>query len=194
MPALYLVYQRKRIPNNSLLSFSFFKLINFNWKIIALQYCDAFVIHQHESATGTRVSTHPELPFHLPPHLIPLGCPRAPALGALLHALQLALAIYFTYGNVHVSITFSQIIPPSPSPTELASAFKLFLLKQYSWLCLAFSVTYKNRWVGVFPPPLYSEGHGDTYTLPNGNLAGTQVAMPGSSSLESLSLDHAVKW
>ena len=45
--------------------------------------------------------THPETPSHLLPHPIPLGCPRALALGALLHALKLALFLYFTYGNVH---------------------------------------------------------------------------------------------
>ena len=32
---------------------------------------------------------NPETLSHLPPHPIPLGCPRAPALGALLHAWNL---------------------------------------------------------------------------------------------------------
>ena len=44
-----------------------------------------FAIQRHESATGAHVSPHPEPPSHLPPHPIPLGCPRAPALSALLH-------------------------------------------------------------------------------------------------------------
>ena len=48
-----------------------------------------FTIHPHESATGTHVFPHPELPSHLPPHLIPLGCPRALALGSLLHVSNL---------------------------------------------------------------------------------------------------------
>ena len=43
----------------------------------------AFAIYQHESAAGIRVSSPPEPPSRLPPHPVPLGCPRAPALGAL---------------------------------------------------------------------------------------------------------------
>ena len=50
-----------------------------------------FAILQHESATGIHVSPHPEPPIHFPPHPIPLGHPRALALGALLHALLKSL-------------------------------------------------------------------------------------------------------
>ena len=48
-----------------------------------------FAIHHHESAMGAHVSPHPEPSSHLPPYPIPLGCPRALALSALLHALNL---------------------------------------------------------------------------------------------------------
>ena len=48
-----------------------------------------FAIYQHESAAVIRVSSPPEPPSHLPPDPIPLGYPGAPALGALLHALNL---------------------------------------------------------------------------------------------------------
>ena len=36
---------------------------------------------------------------------------------------ELALVIYFTHGNVHVSVLISQIIPPSSSPIESKSLF-----------------------------------------------------------------------
>ena len=49
----------------------------------------AAAIHSHGSPTCTHVSPYPEPPSHLPSHSIPLGCPRAPALGVLLHALTL---------------------------------------------------------------------------------------------------------
>ena len=59
---------------------------------------------------------HHESPSQLPPRPIPLGCHRAPALGALLHASNLQLVIYFTYGNIcfnailsnHPTLSFSK--------------------------------------------------------------------------------------
>ena len=78
-------------------------------------------IHQHESATDIHMSPHPE------PHLLPPSSPCPPGLsqstgfGCPASCIELALAICFTYGNRHVSMLFSQIILPSPSPTESKS-------------------------------------------------------------------------
>ena len=99
----------------------FLILINFNWRIITLQYCSYFCHTLTWVSHGCTCVPHPEPPSHLPPHPIPQGRPSAPALSALSYA-EPGLVIYFTYGNIHVSMLFSQI-SPSPSPTESNSLF-----------------------------------------------------------------------
>ena len=88
------------------------------WKLITLQYCIGFAIHQHESVTGVHVLLILNPPFYLPPCTIPLGHPSAPAPSILYPALKPGLVIHFLYGIIRVSMPFSQIFPPSPSPTE----------------------------------------------------------------------------
>lgn len=59
-----------------------------------------FAIHKHESA-GIHVSpSQSECPSTSSPP-IPLGCPSAPALSAVLHTWNFALVIYFAYGSLH---------------------------------------------------------------------------------------------
>ena len=62
---------------------------------------------------------------------IPLTGPEHPV-----SCIEPGLVICFTYYNIHVSMLFSQIIPPSPSPTESKSLFYISV----SLCCLAYRV------------------------------------------------------
>ena len=62
-----------------------------------------------------------QIPSHLPSNPIAQGRPSALALSTLSRALN--LVIYFTLGNIHASMLFSQIIPLLPSLTESKSLF-----------------------------------------------------------------------
>ena len=81
-----------------------------------------FVIHWHELAMDLHVFPIPiPPPTSLPiPSLwvFPGHQPRA-----LVSCIQPGLVICFTLDNIHVSMLFSQIIPPSPSPIESKHLF-----------------------------------------------------------------------
>ena len=89
---------------------------------LTLQYCIGFAIHWLESTVGVHVFpiVNPSptsfpipslwvIPVHQPQH--PVSC------------IKPGLAIHFTYDNLHVSMPFSHIIPPSPSLTESKRLF-----------------------------------------------------------------------
>ena len=114
-----------------LISFLFFNINLFNWKLITLQYCIGFAIHQHESATGVHVSpilNRTPLPHPSPYH--PSGSSQCTSPMHPVSCIKPGLAIHFTYNNIHVSVPFSQIIPPSPSPTE----------SKRLYICVSFAV------------------------------------------------------
>ena len=76
-----------------------------------------FTIHWHESAMGVHVS--PILnPFSSPSQSHPSGSSQCTGFECCVSCIELGLVIYLTYGNIHVSMLFSQITQPSPYPTE----------------------------------------------------------------------------
>ena len=81
-----------------------------------------FAIHWHESATGVHVfPILTPLPPPSPSH--PSGSSQCTSPEHPVSCIKPGLTICFTYDNIHVSVLFSQIIPPSPSPTESKRLF-----------------------------------------------------------------------
>ena len=95
----------------------------FLFYFLTLQYCTGFAIYQHEYATGIHV--FPILnptPSSLPvPSLwaVPVHKPQASSISCI----EPGLATRFVHDIIHVSMPFSQIIPPSSSPTESKRLF-----------------------------------------------------------------------
>ena len=100
---------------------NFFFIYFISWRLITLNIVVVFVIG-HESAM--------EL------HGLPIPIPTPTSLStrslwvfpvhqarALVSCIQPGLVICFTLDNIHISMLFSQNIPPSPSPTESKSLF-----------------------------------------------------------------------
>ena len=74
--------------------------------------------HQHELAVGTVPSLLRPPPPPSQPH--PSRLSQCNGCGSPASYIKLPLAACFTYGNVYISVLFSQIIPPYP-PTESKS-------------------------------------------------------------------------
>ena len=102
-----------------ILSFLFFFFLLY---FLTLQYCICFAIYQHESATGIHVFPilnllPPLSPYH------PSGSSQCTSPKHPVSCVEPGLATRFIYDILHVSMPFSQIIPPSPSPTESKRLF-----------------------------------------------------------------------
>ena len=102
----------------------------FFFNFLTLQYC---ISYQHESATGIDVLpilNPPPSPYH------PSGWSQCTSPEHPVSCIEPGLVTHFIYDIIHVSIPFSQIIPPSPSPTESKTLFYTSVL----FCCLVYRV------------------------------------------------------
>ena len=91
-----------------------------------------FAIHWHESAMVLHVyPIWTPLPPPFPTH--PSGSSQCTSPEHPASCIEPGLAICFIYDHIHVSMLFSQIIPPSPSSTESNRLF---------YICLSFAVSH----------------------------------------------------
>ena len=116
--------------------FFFIKFIYFNWRLITLQYCIGFAIHQHESATGVHVLPILNPASHLPPRTIPLGHPSAPAPSILYPALNLD----WRFVSYMILYMFQCHSPKSPHPLPLPQSPKDCSIHLCLFCCLTYRV------------------------------------------------------
>ena len=108
-----------------------YKFIYFNWRLITLQYCIGFAIHQHVSATGIHV--FPIL--NLPPSSLPV-----PSLWVIsVHQPQASSIMHWTWtgDSFHILyyMCFNAILPNHPT-LSLSHRIQKTLL----YICVSFAV------------------------------------------------------
>ena len=100
-----------------------FFLIYFSWRLITLQYCSGFCHTLMSISPGCTCVPHPEPPLPPPSPSHPSGSSQCTSPEHSVSCIEPGMAISFTSDNIHVSMLFSQIIPPSPSPPESKRLF-----------------------------------------------------------------------
>ena len=100
----------------------FFPFIFISWRLITLKYYSGFCHTLTSISHGFTCIPHPD-PLSTSHSTRSLWVFPVHQAQALVSCIQLGLVICFTLDNIHVSMLFSQNIPPSPSPTESKSLF-----------------------------------------------------------------------
>ena len=146
---------RKINDQGSILFYLFFNLNLFILiRLITLQYCIGFAIHQPESATGVHMfpilnPLPPPSPYH-PSGLSQCTSPKHPV-----SCIEPGLVICLLYDITHVSMPFSQIIPHLPllqSPKDCSIHLCLFCCLAYRLIVTIFlnSIYMRQHTVLVF--------------------------------------------
>ena len=107
-----------------------FKCIYFNWRLITLQYCIGFAIHQHESATGVHVfPTLKPPPSSLPISSLWVVSVHQPRASCIMHCT-------WTGDSFHIYYTcFNAILSNHPT---LALSHRV--QKTVLYICVSFAV------------------------------------------------------
>ena len=103
-----------------LFTFIYF-LIYLNWRLITILCWFLPYIDMNQPRVHMCPRSRTPLPPPSPSH--PSGSSQCTSPEHPVSCIEHGLAIYFTYDNIHVSVLFFQIIPPSPSPPESNSLF-----------------------------------------------------------------------
>ena len=110
MPYTYVNIKGQRGTCNGSFFF-YYKFIYFNWRLITLQYCIGFAIHQHKSATGIHV-----FPILNP---APTSLPVPSLWVILVHQPQTSCIMHRTWTGVSFHIwyytCFNAILPNHPT-------------------------------------------------------------------------------
>ena len=100
----------------------FFNINLFNWRLITLRYCIVLPyinmnLPQVYMCSPSWTPLPPPSPYH------PSGSSQCTSPKHPVSCIEPRLVICFIYDIIHVSVPFSQIISPSPSPTESKRLF-----------------------------------------------------------------------
>ena len=116
------------------------------------------------------------LPPHTPTH--PSGLSQCTGFEFSVPCIKPGLVICFTYGNIHVSMLLSQIIPPLPSPR---------VQKSVLYICVSWEFYYRGAWWSTVHGVAKSQTKLTTYTVLN-VLFQTELFLLLLSYMSSLSI------